>query len=151
MLGRPLTASGARFACRIAWKFDSAEPGDLRQRGGLRSCLGRLTEFAEQLVSDRSRASASCSLAAELVAKQRGDLVRLGVAPEHGFREDELAIQVNVEDPVRPRHDLHSPDRVFPLLEDLRRQTGGVRPRPSGNAVLDPDVVALYHGSDSLR
>jgi hypothetical protein len=51
-----------------------------------------------------------------------------------------------VEDPVRSRHDLDGAELVlFPLLEQLRRQTGGVRKRPSGNAVLDADVVSLRH------
>ena len=36
-------------------------------------------------------------------------------------------------------------DDVFPVLEDPRRQTGGVRLRPSGDAVLDPDVVSVGH------
>jgi hypothetical protein len=52
---------------------------------------------------------------------------------------------VHVEDPVRPGHDLDDTDLVFPLLEQPRRQTGGVRERPSGDAVLDADVVAVGH------
>jgi len=39
---------------------------------------------------------------------------------------------------------------LFPLLEDARRQTGGVRARPSGDAVLDPDVVSSGHRSHSI-
>ena len=53
---------------------------------------------------------------------------------------------MHVEDPVRAGHDLDRADlALFPLLEQLRRQTGGVRQRPSGNAVLDADVVSLGH------
>jgi hypothetical protein len=52
---------------------------------------------------------------------------------------------VHVEDAVRPRDDLDDADDVLPLLEDARRQTGSVGPRPSGDAVLDPDVMALDH------
>jgi hypothetical protein len=61
----------------------------------------------------------------------------------------ELTVDVNVEDPARARHDLDCADHVLPLLEDGRRQTGGVRPRPSGDAVLDADVVAFGHRLDS--
>jgi uncharacterized protein YndB with AHSA1/START domain len=53
---------------------------------------------------------------------------------------------VHVEDPIRARHDLDRADLIlFPLLEQPRRQTGGVRSRTSGNAVLDADVVAFRH------
>ena len=71
------------------------------------------------------------------------------IPPEHRLREHELAVHVNVEDAVRAGHDLDDTDRVLPLLEDARHQTGGVSPRPSGDAVLDPDVVALRHRFDS--
>jgi hypothetical protein len=57
---------------------------------------------------------------------------------------------VNVEDPTCSRHDLDRADGVLPLLEDARRQTGGVRPRSSGNAVLDANVRALGHPRHSL-
>ena len=52
---------------------------------------------------------------------------------------------MHVEDPVRPGHDLDDAELGFPLLEQPRRQTGGVRKRPSGDAVLDPNVVAVGH------
>ena len=52
---------------------------------------------------------------------------------------------MHVEDPVRPGHDLDDGDLLFPLLEQPRRQTGGVRERPSGDAVLDANVVAVAH------
>ena len=39
---------------------------------------------------------------------------------------------MHVEDPVRTGHDLDGADRPLPLLEDPRRQTGGVRKRSSG-------------------
>jgi hypothetical protein len=46
---------------------------------------------------------------------------------------------VNVEDAARPGYHLDRADLVFELLEYLRRQTDGVRARPSGGAVLDPN------------
>ena len=52
---------------------------------------------------------------------------------------------MNVEDPVRPGHDLDDADLVLPLLEEPRRQTGGVRKRSSGDAVLDANVAAVGH------
>jgi hypothetical protein len=59
---------------------------------------------------------------------------------------------VHVEDPIRAGHDLNRADlALFPFLEQLRRQTGGVRERPSGNAVLDPDVVPLRHHPECNR
>jgi hypothetical protein len=59
---------------------------------------------------------------------------------------------VHVENAVRPRHDLERADLgVLPLLEQLRRQTGGVRERSSGNAILDADVVALRHQPECSR
>ena len=56
---------------------------------------------------------------------------------------------MHVEDPVFPRDHLYSAENVLPLLENPRCQTGGVGPRPSGDAVLDPDVLALSHRLDS--
>jgi hypothetical protein len=52
---------------------------------------------------------------------------------------------VHVEDTVRPRDYLDDADDVLPLLEDARHQTGSVGPRPSGDAVLDANVMALDH------
>jgi hypothetical protein len=54
---------------------------------------------------------------------------------------------VNLEDPVRAGHDLDGFDLVLPLLENPRRQTGSVRARPSGDAVLDADPMAIDHES----
>ena len=54
---------------------------------------------------------------------------------------------MNVEDPVSTGHDLDGGDLVFPLLEESRRQTDGVRTRSSGNAVLDADAVLPGHRS----
>jgi hypothetical protein len=67
------------------------------------------------------------ALRPELLAQKRDDVVGLRVAAEHGLREDELAVHVHVEDPVRPGHHLDGTDSLLPLLEDARRQTGGVR------------------------
>jgi hypothetical protein len=84
-------------------------------------------------------------LGAELVPNQRDDVVGIRVAPEHRLLEDEIAIDVDVEDPARPGHDLHRSDHVLELLQQPRRQTGGVRKRPSGDAVFDPKVVPVRH------
>jgi hypothetical protein len=84
-------------------------------------------------------------LRAELVPNQREHIVGIWVAPEHRLLEDEVAVDVDVEDPVGAGHDLDGADLGLPLLENPRRQTGGVRKRPSGNAVLDSDVVPVGH------
>lgn len=52
---------------------------------------------------------------------------------------------MDVEDPVRAGHDLDTSELLIPLLENPRRQTGGVRESPSGDAVLDPHAVSLRH------
>ena len=52
---------------------------------------------------------------------------------------------MDVEDSTRARHDLDRFELALPLLENPRRQTGGVRKRPSGDAVLDPYAVSLRH------
>jgi hypothetical protein len=57
---------------------------------------------------------------------------------------------VHVEDAVRSGDNLDDLDDVFPFLEDARRQTGGVGPRPSRDAILDPDLMALAHRFDSI-
>ncbi len=54
---------------------------------------------------------------------------------------------MDVEDPVRAGYDLQRGEIVLVLLEQSRHQTGGVPPRPSGDAVLDPDRVCLGHGA----
>jgi hypothetical protein len=77
---------------------------------------------------------------AELVPHEREDVVGIRVAPEHRLLEDEVTIHVHVEDPARARDNLHGADHVLELLEQPRRQTGGVRERPSGDAVLDSHV-----------
>ena len=84
--------------------------------------------------------------AVEALAQQRQDVVGLRVAPEHRLREDELAVEVDVEDASRARNDLERLDHALPLREHPRHQTGGVRQRASGNAVLDPDAVSSGHG-----
>jgi hypothetical protein len=81
---------------------------------------------------------------AELVANQRQHIVGIRIAPEHRLFENEIAVDVDVEDPVRAGHDLDGADNVLPLLEQPRRQTGGVRERPSGDAILDADVASSH-------
>jgi hypothetical protein len=49
---------------------------------------------------------------------------------------------VDVEDSARAGHDLHGANLVLELLEQPRRQTGGVRERPSGDAILDAYVAS---------
>ena len=52
---------------------------------------------------------------------------------------------MDVEDPAGAGHDLDGFELLLPLLENPRRQTGGVRERPSGDAVLDPYPMAFRH------
>ena len=54
---------------------------------------------------------------------------------------------MDVEDPVRTRHDLDRGEVLLVLLEQSRHQTGGVSPRPSGDAVLDADRVRVGHAA----
>ena len=83
--------------------------------------------------------------AADPLAEEWHHIVRIGIAAEHRLLEDELAVQVDVEDPAGSGHDLDAVELLLPLLENPRRQTGGVRERSSGNAVLDPYAVPLRH------
>ncbi len=85
----------------------------------------------------------------EVFIKERKDVLGLGVPAEHRFREDQLTVEVNVEDPARPGNNLDSVDRLLPFLDDARNQTGRVGQRASGNAVLDPD--AMPHGHRTHR
>ena len=55
-------------------------------------------------------------------------------------------MDVHVEDAADSRHELHGGDAFFELLENPRRQTGGVRQRASGDAVLDANTRAVGHG-----
>jgi len=84
--------------------------------------------------------------AVDPLAEEWHHIVRIGVAAEHRFLEDELAVQVDVEDSAGSSHELDAFEVLLPLLENPRRQTGGVRKRSSGNAVLDPYAVSLRHG-----
>jgi hypothetical protein len=54
---------------------------------------------------------------AELLAQQRSDVVRLRVPAKHRLREDKLAVDVDVEDPICARYDLKHPDHVLPVLQ----------------------------------
>jgi hypothetical protein len=81
----------------------------------------------------------------DVLAEERQDVFRFGVAPEHCFCEDQFTVEVNVEDAIRPGNDLDSVDHLLPLLEYPRNQTGRVWQRPSGNAVLDPDTMPHGH------
>ena len=77
--------------------------------------------------------------------QQRHHVFGLRIAPEHLLLEDELAVDVHVEDAADSRHDLDAADALFELLENLRRQTDGVRQRASGDAVLDANARAFGH------
>lgn len=77
--------------------------------------------------------------------EQRHHVVGVGVAPEHRLREDQVAVDVNVEDAPRARDELDGANALFELLEDSRCQTDSVRPRASGNAVLDANKGAAGH------
>jgi len=79
------------------------------------------------------------------LAEERKHVVRIRIAAEHRLLEDELAVEVNVEDPTSAGHDLDRFELPLPLLENPRRQTGGVRKRPSGDAVLNPNAVPFGH------
>ena len=79
------------------------------------------------------RAARSCRRSAPSFSRSSGTTSSGSrVAPEHRLREHELAVHVHVEDPVAPGHDLERADHALPLLEDPRRQTGGVRSAPQG-------------------
>jgi hypothetical protein len=94
--------------------------------------------------SGRRRTSALLGYASSF-SRRSGTTSSGCVAAEHRLREDEVAVDVDVEDPAHSRYDLDRAHGVLPLLEDARRQTGGVRECPSGNAVLDANVMALGH------
>ena len=81
----------------------------------------------------------------EVLAQERQDVFRFGVAPEHRFRKEQFTVEVNVEDATRPGNDLDSVDHLLPLLEYARDQTDRVWQRTSGNAVLDPDTMPHGH------
>ena len=81
--------------------------------------------------------------AADPFAEERHDVVWIRIVPEHRLLEDELTVQVNVEDSAGSGHELDGVELLLPLLENPRRQTGSVRERSSGNAVLDPYAVSL--------
>ena len=83
----------------------------------------------------------------DVFLEARQNVFGLWVAAEHRFREDQFAVEVNVEDAVLPGNDLDRIDDVLPLLENPRDQTGRVGQRASGNAVLDTDTMPRRHRS----
>ena len=78
---------------------------------------------------------------AEVCQDEREDVVGVGIAADHRLREHKPAVDMDVEDAVVAGDDLDGCEIVFVVLEQSRRQTGGVRSRASGDAVLDPDAV----------
>src|SRR5215471_6409297 len=79
-------------------------------------------------------------------AQERQHVVGLRIPAQHRLREHELAVDVHVEDPAVSGHDLQRREDALPLVENSSRQTGGVRQRPSGDAVLDPHPMRVGHG-----
>ena len=75
-------------------------------------------------------------------------LSRLGVAPEGSLREDEIAVDHDLEQTPGRLHELHLGIRVF--LFDLRRQTGGPGPVVSDDAILDADSHDLSGAKNTL-
>ena len=78
---------------------------------------------------------------AEVCQDEREDVVGVGIAADHRLREHKPAVDMDVEYAVVAGDDLDCCEIVFVVLEQSRRQTGGVRSRASGDAVLDPDAV----------
>ena len=78
---------------------------------------------------------------AEVCRHERKDVVGVGIAADHRLREHKPAVDMDVEYAVVAGDDLDCCEIVFVVLEQSRRQTGGVRSRASGDAVLDPDAV----------
>ena len=110
-------------------------------------CCGASTSGS----SGSSAAATRRASSAELLGEEREHVVRLRVAADHLLLEDELAVDVDVEDAAGARHELHRVDVVLVQLEDPRRQTDGVRPRASGNAVLDANVRPGRHRRHPTR
>ena len=72
---------------------------------------------------------------------ERKDVVGVGIAADHRLREHKRAVDMDVEYAVVAGDDLECCEIVFVVLQQSRRQTGGVRSCASGDAVLDPDAV----------
>jgi hypothetical protein len=79
-------------------------------------------------------------------AQQRQHVVGFRIAAEHRLREDELVADMHIEDAADSGHQLDRAGAFFELLENSGRQTDGVRPRASGDAVLDANARAVGHG-----
>jgi hypothetical protein len=84
----------------------------------------------------------------EALAQERQDVAGFRIVAQHRLREDEIPVQVDVEDAARPGDDLDRVEHCFPFLQDPRDQTGRVRERASGDAVLDPDTMSRGHRSN---
>jgi hypothetical protein len=69
------------------------------------------------------------------------------VAPEVGLREDQLAVERDLEASLGGREQLDRLQDRCPSGQQLVRQTDGSRDVVSGNAELDRDAVAgIDHG-----
>ena len=78
-------------------------------------------------------------------SKQRQDVIGFRIAAEHCLREDQGAVDVHVKYAAGARDQFDCRDSILERLEDPRRQTDGVWPSASGNAILDPDVSYARH------
>ena len=78
-------------------------------------------------------------------AKQRHDVFRVRIAPEHRLLEDQFAPDVYVEHAADSGYQLDGADALLELFENLRCQTDSVRSRASGDAVLDADQWSAAH------
>jgi hypothetical protein len=56
---------------------------------------------------------------------------------------------MHIEDPVRAGDNFDGRHFRLPLLKYLRRETCGVRKRPSGDAIFDADTWGLSHPANS--
>ena len=83
----------------------------------------------------------------EMRIQERHHVIRIRVTPEHRFREDEVAGDVNVEDAICARYHFNRGDGRFELLENPRCQTDSVWPRASGHAVLDANRGRIRHAT----
>ena len=97
-----------------------------------------------QLARDTLIGAASAGLD-KLRSQHWHDVIGFRVATEHRLREHEVTVDVHVKDPSGSRHNLNAADHVLPFLKQPCHQTGGVRLRASGSAVLDPHVMPSRH------
>jgi hypothetical protein len=81
--------------------------------------VGRSLRHREECAGTNGlrRERIAATLVSQLCPDEGDDIVRLGVATEHRFREHERSVDVHVEDPVRPRYNLDRGEVVLVLFE----------------------------------